>query len=247
MKRRITGPRAVLEALRRDARALSVILLEEPPSRGGREIRAAAERARVPVERRSRAELDALTGEVRHQGVVAIAGDYPYASFAELLDEAPALIVALDEITDPHNLGAIVRSAVALGAGAVVLPRHRAARVTPTVVRVSAGATEHARIAPVKNLALALDACGERGMEVIGLDGEASERLRDLGPSPGGRVVVIGSEGRGLRPGVRKRCHRLCRIELAGPIASLNASVAAGIAIYEATRVQASRDGQQEA
>jgi 23S rRNA (guanosine2251-2'-O)-methyltransferase len=166
--------------------------------------------------------------------VVAIAGSYSYLSFDELMGQLPerALLVALDEITDPHNFGAIVRSAVALGAHGIITLKHRAAPVTPVVVRASAGATEHARIARVANLAHTLDALQERDYEVLGLAAEADTDLHGVRASRSGRVLVVGSEGRGLRRLVREHCTQLVRIPMAGPIASLNASVAAAIALY---------------
>ena len=236
MKRLVAGPRAVVEALRgRASDAIAVVYVDRADTKTLEEIERAAKQSRVRVEPRERAELDALAGELRHQGVLAIAGEYRYAEIEDVLAAAanPPLLVALDQITDPHNLGAIVRSAVAFGADGIVTTKDRAAPVTPVVVRASAGATEHARIARVTNLARTLADLGDRGLELVGLAGEASERLRDLAPHTG-RVLVIGSEGRGLRRLVRERCDRLVRIDLAGPLGSLNASVAAGIALYEA-------------
>jgi 23S rRNA (guanosine2251-2'-O)-methyltransferase len=186
------------------------------------------------VEARPVPELDKLAKGQRHQGVVPIAGSYSYLSFEELMTQLPehSLLVALDEITDPHNFGAIVRSAVALGAHGLITLKHRAAPVTPVVVRASAGATEHARIARVANLAQTLDELAERGFEVLGLAAEGAIDLTALGPSSASRVLVVGSEGRGLRRLVREHCTQLVRIPMSGPIASLNASVAAAIALY---------------
>jgi 23S rRNA (guanosine2251-2'-O)-methyltransferase len=145
------------------------------------------------------------------------------------------LLVALDEVTDPHNFGAIVRSAVALGAHGVITLKDRAAPVTATVVRASAGATEHAAIARVTNLSRALERLRDEGFTAVGLAGEATVSLRDL-DLRGALVLVVGSEGSGLRRLVRERCDHLARIDLAGPVTSLNASVAAGVALYEAVR-----------
>jgi 23S rRNA (guanosine2251-2'-O)-methyltransferase len=167
--------------------------------------------------------------------VVAVAGEYPYLSLAELLAALPAraLLVALDQVTDPHNFGAIVRSAVALGADGVLTLKDRAAPVTPVVVRASAGATELARIARVTNLARTLGELRERGLQIVGLDAEGTTRLRELPAAEAGRVLVVGSEGHGLRRLVREQCDVLASIELGGRLGSLNASVAAGIALYE--------------
>lgn len=237
MKRLLAGPRAVEAALRgRDAEAVAIVYVE----RGrGRELGALLERAKargVAVEERGRADLDALARGLKHQGALAVGGDYPYRSLEQVLAEAgrPALLLALDEITDPHNLGAIVRSAVAFGADGLVLPKRRSAGVTPTVVRVSTGATEHARIARVTNLARSLRELREQGLQIVGLAGEPeATSLRALPEAPpAGRVLVVGSEGRGMRRLVRVSCDVLARIELPGPVEALNASVAAGIALY---------------
>src|SRR5690606_33550110 len=145
------------------------------------------------------------------------------------------LFVALDEITDPHNFGAIIRSAVAFGVDGIVIPERRSAQVTGVVSRTSAGAVEHAAIARVVNLARALETMANDGLQIVGLAGEGEASLDELGPAPHGRVVVVGSEGKGLRELTRKRCDLLVRIPMNGPIASLNASVAAGVAFYALT------------
>jgi 23S rRNA (guanosine2251-2'-O)-methyltransferase len=234
MKRLLLGPRSVTEALRAHAGEISVIYVGEDTRR---ELAAIAELARqrsVVVETRGARELDALAEGERHQGVIAIGGSYSYLNLEELLDGVPeqALLVALDEITDPHNFGAIVRSAVAFGAYGIITLKQRAAPVTPVVVRASAGATEHARIARVTNLAQTLTLLANHGFEVIGLAGDAPLDLRALPVRAEARVLVVGSEGYGLRRLVRERCTTLARIPMAGPIESLNASVAAGIALY---------------
>ena len=127
-------------------------------------------------------------------------------------------------------------SAIAFGADGLLVPKHRAASVTPVVVRASAGATEVARMAKVTNLQRTLQALGDDGLQIVGLDMEGEVELGALPEAPLGRVVVVGSEGKGLRRMVRERCTLIARIPQAGPVASLNASVAAGIALYEAAR-----------
>jgi len=238
VKRVLAGPRAVLEALRgRDARSVAVVWVDRRNDRALREVLDAAKRARVPVEERARTELDELAGEARHQGVVAIGGEYAYAALEDLAAATGPgdVLLAVDQVTDPHNFGAIVRSAVAFGAIGVITTKDRAAPVTAVTVRASAGATEHARIARVTNLARALSTLADSGMRVVGLAGEADTDLGALPPDDRPTVLVVGSEGKGLRRLVRERCELLVRIPLPGPIASLNASVAAGIALYQAT------------
>ncbi len=248
MKRVVAGPRAVLEALRGPGAGAVAVVYLDPNSRPAlREVAEAARDRGVRVEERTREEIDALADGVRHQGAVAISGTYAYASLDDLLAAAgPApLFVALDEVTDPHNFGAIVRSAVALGADGVITLERRAAPVTPVVVRASAGATEHARIARVTNLSQTLVTLRKRGLLAVGLAAEGETTVGDLPAAPGGRVLVVGSEGRGLRRLVRERCDLLARIDLTGPIASLNASVAAGIALYEAARQRDEETAEQ--
>ncbi|MFO0697158.1 MAG: 23S rRNA (guanosine(2251)-2'-O)-methyltransferase RlmB [Polyangiales bacterium] len=242
MKRILTGPRFVAEALKgRDAKSIHAIYVEDPQRADVRPVVEAAERARLRVETRSRAALDQLSGGVKHQGVVAVAGEYRYVDLEKILDEArqPPLLVALDEVTDPHNFGAIVRSAVGLGADGLVVPKHRSAPVSAVVVRASAGATEHARIAEVTNLQRTLHDLGDRGLQIVGLDGDGTTSIAELPPAPGGRVLVVGSEGAGLRRMVRERCTVIARIPQDGPVESFNASVAAAIALYECARQRA--------
>jgi 23S rRNA (guanosine2251-2'-O)-methyltransferase len=238
MKRVLLGPHAVLEALRAAADRVVVVYTAGEAQGALGEVARAAREHHVRCEPRERAELDALAEGVRHQGVLAITGDYTYLSLDDLLAGAPErpLFVALDQITDPHNFGAIVRSAVAFGADGLITLKDRAAPVTPVVVRASAGATEAARIARVTNLARTLNELSDAGMQVVGLDAEGKVDLRDLAYGERGRVLVVGSEGYGLRRLVREHCETLAAIPLPGPLASLNASVAAGIAIYESAR-----------
>ena len=198
-----------------------------------RDLAEAASARGIVVETRTRAELDALAGDARHQGVVALGPPYPEYLLEELLAlrDAPFL-VALDEISDPHNFGAILRSALAFGVDGVIAPRHRSAPLTPVVVRASAGATERIRIARVTNLQRTLADLSSRGLQVVGLAGEGEWAIDAVPYAPAGRVVVVGSEGAGLRRLVRERCDVLTHIPMSGPVESLNASVAAGIALH---------------
>ena len=233
MTRVLAGRRPVLEALR-GGTELRKIYIE--PRRADPEIEKRASEKHIPLSHRDRAALDRMSDGVRHQGVVAVAEDYPFREVEDLLErERPVALVALDQVTDPQNLGAIIRSAVTLGMDGVVIQKHRAAGITPSVVRASAGATEHASIARVTNLQRTLLTLSEAGLEIVGLDAGSEHDLRDLEPSASGRVLVVGSEGKGLRRMVRERCDRVVHIHQEGPMDSLNASVAAAIAMYEIT------------
>lgn len=239
MKRILTGPRFVVEALRAQPKrgGVHVIYALDPEAAALQPLREAAARVRVPIEQRDRDTLDALASGHKHQNVVAIAGEYSYVGLPELLEASPPLLVALDGVTDPHNFGAILRSAVAFGAGGVLIPKHGSATVTPTVVRASAGLSERAVIARVTNLQRTLQQLGKEGYSVVGLAGEAEQTLAEVRASTyAPYVLVIGSEGKGMRRMVRERCTALARIEYPGPAESLNASVAAGVALYALTQ-----------
>lgn len=238
MKRLLAGPRAVEEALRADPKRVNVVYATPERLRA---LEPLARRGQVKCEPRTTDELDQLAQGNKHQGVVAIAGEYPYAELDSVLAQCPSgpLLVALDQLSDPHNFGAIVRSSVAFGANAVLTLKDRAAPVTPVVVRASAGATERAHIARVTNLARTLEGLRSRNMQVLGLAADAQTTLGDVPYEPSGRVLVIGSEGDGLRRLTRQHCDRLVRIDMPGGFESLNAAVAASIALYESARARA--------
>ena len=181
------------------------------------------------------AELERLAGSPDHQGVVAEVDPYPYAGAGELLGRRGGLLVALDQVQDPQNLGAICRSAEAAEAGGVVIPERRAASVTPAVVKASAGAVEHLGIARVRNLADWLGEAREAGFWVWGADAgaDAAHTAVDL---TGGLVLVLGAEGTGLRPRVAGACDGLLRIPQQGVVGSLNVSAAAAVLLFEARR-----------
>ena len=201
-----------------------------------------AQRAGVPVERVERGELDAMLPGVNHQGAVArchgaAAGDE--ATLRGLLQAAPApLLLVLDGVTDPLNLGACLRTADAAGVTAVVAPRDRAAGLGATARKVAAGAAESVPFVQVTNLARTLAELAEAGVWIAGLAGEGETTLHaaDL---RGPLALVLGGEGRGLRRLTRERCDLLLRIPMAGRVESLNVSVAAGVALFEAVRQRA--------
>jgi 23S rRNA (guanosine2251-2'-O)-methyltransferase len=212
----------------------------------GRRPVAEAERGRRLVHRIWRApetsaeELERLCGSSEHQGVVAEVDPYPYADPTRLLDQEDALVVALDQVQDPHNLGAVCRAAEVAGAAGVVIPERRAASVTAAACKASAGAVEHLPVARVRNLADWLAAAKERGAWAYGTSAEAERRYTDVDWS-GRAVLVLGSEGSGLRTRVAETCDELVSIPIAGRVSSLNASVAAAVILFEARRQRARR------
>jgi len=189
----------------------------------------------IPVAVVDRAELERLCESTDHQGVVCEVEPFRYADAESFLEHEQALIVALDQVQDPQNLGAIGRSAECAGVTGLVLPERRAAEVTPAVCRASAGAVEHLRVARVRNLADFLRLARERGAWVYGAEAEAPVRYTD--PDYSGRtVLVLGGEANGLRPRVRAACDELVSVPLLGKTESLNVSAAAAILIYGALR-----------
>jgi 23S rRNA (guanosine2251-2'-O)-methyltransferase len=184
-------------------------------------------------------DLEARAGSRDHQGVVAEVDAYPYADLADLLARPEPLLVALDEVQDPQNVGAICRTAEAAGATGLVLPERRAAHVTPAVAKASAGAVEHVPVAVVPNLARYLQEIKRDDLWIYGAAGDAPQTLWDV-DLRGGVVVVLGAEGRGLRPLVRRRCDALISIPLSGEVASLNVSAAAAVFLFEAKRQRSS-------
>lgn len=186
-------------------------------------------------------ELTRLAGSPEHQGVVAEVEPYPYADADGLLESADALVVALDQVQDPHNLGAVCRSAEAAGAAGVVICERRAAAVTPAVCKASAGAVEHLPVARVANLADWLAAAKQReGVWVYGAQGDGAHIYTEAELT--GRVVlVLGSEGRGIRPRVAGACDAHLAIPLLGHTASLNVAQAATVLLFEALRQRRAR------
>ena len=187
----------------------------------------------LPVDTVSGAALDELIGTHEHQGVALQVDPYPYADPDRLL--GADVLIALDEVTDPHNLGAVARSALAAGAAGLVVPKHRSARVTPAAVKASAGTLEILPVAQVTNVVAFLRRAKDAGFWVYGAAGESAVSYVDTDLT--GRVVIVaGAEGRGLRPLVARTCDALVSIPMEPPVESLNVSVAAALLLYEARR-----------
>ncbi|HEV2667621.1 MAG TPA: 23S rRNA (guanosine(2251)-2'-O)-methyltransferase RlmB, partial [Blastocatellia bacterium] len=213
---------------------------------GGRQSRLnelieAARRAGVAVEKRDRRELDELTSHANHQGVVALVAPQDkkgaYVEAEEILDSMgdPPLVVLLDGVEDPHNLGAILRTCECAGVDGVFVPEHRAAGLSDTVAKTSAGAVEYVRVARVTNLVPLIDELKDRGLWVVGFEGGGENLYSDFDLKIP-LAVVLGGEGRGVRRLVREKCDAIVSIPMRGKINSLNVSVAAGIALFEVVR-----------
>jgi 23S rRNA (guanosine2251-2'-O)-methyltransferase len=177
-------------------------------------------------------EIEERAGSDAHQGVAALVDPYPYADAAELLAAGEPWLVALDEVTDPQNLGAVVRTAEAAGATGVIIPERRSAEVTPAVSKASAGAVEHLPVARVRNLADFLAEAKEAGCWVYGAAAGATTPY-DQPDYTGGLVLVLGAEGKGLRPRVASMCDELVALPVRGRVASLNVSATAAVLLYE--------------
>jgi 23S rRNA (guanosine2251-2'-O)-methyltransferase len=218
----------------------------EPERIYGRRPVAEAERGRRQVHKiwrspeTSSEELERLCGSPDHQGVVAEVDAYPYADPESLFedDDGQGLVIALDQIQDPHNLGAVCRAAEVAGAAGVVIPERRAASVTAAACKASAGAVEHLPVARVRNLADWLADAKEGGAWTYGAEAEAKRSYTEV-EWTGRAVLVLGSEGKGIRQRVAKTCDELISIPIAGAIGSLNASVAAAVILFEARRQRA--------
>jgi 23S rRNA (guanosine2251-2'-O)-methyltransferase len=238
----LAGRHPVLEALRSRTRPIEEVLVETQARDRHGDILALARQGGVRWSRVPRAALTALAGSSHHQGVVARVAPRGYAELEDFLAlpaarGEPALFVALDQVQDPGNLGNLLRTAEALGVHGVLVPRHQAAGLTPHAVRAAAGALEHLPVARVGNLGQALERLKEAGCWVVGAVAEGAE-----GSAPwradlrGPLVLVLGSEGRGLRPLVARSCDALVRIPLAGRVGSLNVAAAGAALLYEVRR-----------
>jgi 23S rRNA (guanosine2251-2'-O)-methyltransferase len=232
---RIARLNPLLETLRSSPERINKIFVqkERGPQRIAEVIRE-ARKAGVPVSFIPARQLDRLAAH--HQGAVAEVSPKAYSSLDEILAASPRpLLVLLDEVEDPQNLGAIVRSAEAAGADGLILPERRSAGLTETVDTVSAGALGHLKVARVANLARAMDGLKERGVWLVGADGAAREPWHAFDYSvPVG--IVLGSEGTGLRPVIRKACDKVLAIPMAGRVNSLNVAAAAAVFLFEVVR-----------
>jgi 23S rRNA (guanosine2251-2'-O)-methyltransferase len=221
----------VVEALRSKRREVYEIL----DSVGDKEISSEAAPRGVPVKRVPRNRIEELARGGAHQGVVARVEPYPYSELEEILATPDPLVVVLDGVTDPRNLGAVLRAADGAGVSGVVVPKDRAAGVTPATVKTSAGASEHVPVARETNLRRALEKMKEASVWAYAAEGGAASVYTDLDLS-GPVAFVLGSEGRGVRRLVREGCDGAVSIPMRGAVSSLNVSVAAAVLLFEARR-----------
>lgn len=232
----------MLEALRA-GRAVTELLVSSGAHTSGvlAEIVRLGEQQAIPIRELPKRELESRARTRNPQGVIAVARASSYATLAELVDGAtasgaPGLLVALDGITDPQNLGAIARSTEAAGGHGLIVPQRRSAGVTPSAAKAAAGAFEHLRVAQVTNLARALEELKKQNIWIAGLDASGERTVYELDLATDPMCLVIGGEGGGLSHLVRERADLVVRIPMGGRIASLNASAAAAIALFEIRR-----------
>jgi len=239
---KLTGIHAVKEALEARRPIDRIAIAKGRQDTRVEEIVQLARKQGVPVRFEERGQIDRLANSKDHQGVVALAAARAAASLEDILANANAvgpgqlgLIVLLDGVEDPHNLGAIIRTALAAGAHGVVIPERRAAGLTDTVARASAGALAHLPVAKVTNLVRTMEELKEAGYWLVGLDEQGEKNYTEVDyTSPVG--IVLGSEGQGLHELTRKRCDFVVSLPTTGPVKSLNVSVAAGVVLFEALR-----------
>ncbi len=232
--RHTLGVHPVREALRA-RRPLDKVLVAK--GSGGPRIQEIIDLCRdcsVPVRFEPREMLDRVSKGVPHQGVVAFGAAHGFVELSEVADGAQ-LLVLLDGVEDPHNLGAIIRTAHAAGANAVIVPERRAAPLTETVERSAAGAMEYLPVARVTNVTQCLEKLKELGFWIYGLDEKGSELYTEVEYARP-TVIVLGGEGKGIHQGVQKHCDVLVKIPMAGEVSSLNVSVAAGVVLFELRR-----------
>jgi 23S rRNA (guanosine2251-2'-O)-methyltransferase len=241
MKETIWGRNAVYETLRANRRQVYKLLVAEGVQERGHlsdAIRLAQQRS-IPIQRVKREMLDRMTDS--HQGLVAEVDEYPYVEIDDMLDLAkqrdePPLILLLDVIQNPQNLGTLLRTAEAVGAHGVIIPQRRGVEVTQAVVNASSGASEHVLVARVVNLVAALTELKEREIWITGLDNLPEARPLDQADLRGAIGLVVGNEGEGMRRLVRESCDFLIKLPMRGQVDSLNAAVAGSIVLYEILR-----------
>ena len=237
----IGGKHSLLEALRAGRTVNKIWIAEGAQKHLTGPIIAEAKKLGVVIQHVDKRKLDQLAPDLQHQGVVAQVAPFAYAEVEDILAAAssagqPPFILILDEIEDPHNLGSILRTAECTGAHGVILPKRRSASVTATVSKTSAGAAEYVPVARVTNLAQTIERLKEDGVWVVGTDVAANEEIYDTNLFTGPVAIVIGNENKGMGKLIKEKCDVLVKLPMAGQLNSLNASVAAGVVMYEVLR-----------
>ena len=244
MKNLIYGKNPIKEALLSNQPIEKIFIAQSLKKSTADFFRKLATQKNIPLRVADRNKLKELVGQKNHQGIIAILSQTQYATIDEILTIAqqknePPLIAILDEIQDPHNLGAIIRSAETFGLHGIIITKDRSVGLTDTVAKISAGAINHIVVARVTNLAQTIDELKQQGLWFVGADQNSSQRIDEVDVRlPMG--IIIGSEGKGIRRLVKEKCDFLVRIPMYGQINSLNASVAAGIMFWEVRRRRAS-------
>lgn len=237
----IAGKHSVTEALRSGRTINKIWIADNAQKHLTMPIIAEARKLGIVIQNVDKRKLDQMVPGVQHQGVVAQAAPYAYVEVEDLLKiaedkgQAPFLLI-LDEIEDPHNLGSILRTADCTGAHGVILPKRRSAQITATVSKTSAGAVEYVPVARVTNLAQTIEQLKEMGVWIVGTVVDAVEEIYDTEVFNGPVAIVIGNESKGMGRLIREKCDVLVKLPMAGQINSLNASVAAGVVMYEVLR-----------
>lgn len=240
MEDKIYGLNPVLEALSSDREIDKILLKDGIKHSKASKITAMAKEKKIPFQFVQPSKLDSAAEGGNHQGVVAYAASHAYSSVEEILNDAKKageapFVVILDCLTDPHNLGSIIRTANAAGAHGVIIPKNRSVGLNSTVYKVSAGAVEYIKVAKVTNLSRTVEDLKKEGLWVVGTDLSAVQKHYEC-DLKGALAVVIGSEGEGISKTLKEKCDFLVKIPMIGEIESLNASVAAGVLLYEAVR-----------
>jgi 23S rRNA (guanosine2251-2'-O)-methyltransferase len=246
----IYGINAVLEALRAERQILNKVFIAE--GKQGKILRALQQLARekgIPIQTRPKEVLNKLSGTERHQGVIGLPAGSPYASFEDLRESirsasGNALVIILDGIEDPQNLGSLIRTAEACGAQGIIIPKDRAVGVTPAVFKASAGAAAHITVVRVTNLASTLEELKKEGFWIVGADPRGEKGLYEMKFDM--KVgLVIGSEGKGIRPLVLNKCDYTISIPMKGKVSSLNAAIAGAVILFEILRQNLTKNSKK--
>ena len=240
------GIHSVLEALKAGRRQIfALYVTKDKVSKRLSKVVGAAEALNVPVKSINPAQLESMSGSDHHQGIGAVVSPYPLVGIADIVGRAESVaadcfLLLLDNVIDPHNLGALVRTALCAGIGGIVIPKDRSALPTPAVSKASAGALEHVSLVRVTNMVNTINVLKKKGLWIAGLD-IAAKRSIYLSDLSGSIAIVIGGEEKGMRPLVKKQCDILMSIPQSSRINSLNASVAGAVVMYEAFRQRSLR------